>query len=122
MKYLVSPPMRCRKRRQVLLNWSQYFFFIVGILTVDYVAFTVFDVRFYQAKQAGHFQEAKALAAMAANNEEIHSASLPAAPLKHSELESRGPSDLSCVRIEFNDKESRLGLETVSRFVRSQDR
>ena len=45
------------RQTKSFLRWSQYAFFIVGILALGYVGFALADARFYQAYQTLRFQK-----------------------------------------------------------------
>jgi len=45
-------------RIALVLRWSQYFFFVVGILALSYCGFALFDTRLYQAYETWRFERA----------------------------------------------------------------
>lgn len=47
------------------LHWSSHFFFIVAILTLGYVTFTLLDAKLYQAREAHRFEQAQQAQKMA---------------------------------------------------------
>jgi LPXTG-site transpeptidase (sortase) family protein len=63
----------------VMLRWISTFFFIVGIAALSYVSITLLDARFYQAREARRFEEARRIqnAATPSSGIEHPRASLP---------------------------------------------
>jgi sortase A len=58
MKFGIRWQMFLPPRPQSFLSWSQYFFFISGILALSYVGFVLLDARLYQAYQMWRFEQA----------------------------------------------------------------
>ena len=49
MKLTIRQPLLRPTRAQRLIRWSRYLFFVIGILALEYVGFTLLDARLYQA-------------------------------------------------------------------------
>jgi hypothetical protein len=75
IKRPVSPPTRTAS----LLRWSQYPFFVLGILALGYVGFVLLDTWFFQAYQTWRFQQAmKGSKPAIGSVEQLASSPLPA--------------------------------------------
>ncbi len=58
MKFGTKSQMLLPSRTNSFLRWSQYLFFIIGILALSYCGFALLDARLYQDYQTRRFQKA----------------------------------------------------------------
>ena len=109
MLHLKDRPRRTPAQRW--LDWSQHFLFVVAILTLGYVGFTLLDAKLYQAGQDRQFQQAKN-SAPAIPDSDLHSESpaavepLPASPA-NTATALRGPYAVGRIEIQ------RIGLAAM---------
>ena len=102
-------------RTNWLLRWSQYFFFIIGILTLSYCGFVLFDAAHFQAYQTWRFQlELESVRPTVGSGEPLHPLLLPPAQAEANrasaespDLAGRGGSPLGRIEI------SRIGLAAM---------
>jgi sortase A len=67
------------------IRWSRRFCFVMGILALGYVGFTLLDARLYQADQSRRFQrELSRLKPPVVSDERLHAAPLSPAPAEES--------------------------------------
>lgn len=79
MNFRTQKYMLHQRRTQLVLRWSRYLFFIVGILALSYCAFVRLDARLYQAYQTWRFERAlKGSKPAIGSVEQLHPSPLPA--------------------------------------------
>ncbi|HVB34362.1 MAG TPA: class D sortase [Patescibacteria group bacterium] len=78
MKFKPRKRMLQQRRTRLILRWSRYLFFAVGILALSYVGFAMVDARLYQAYQTRRFERAlESVKPAIGSVEQVHSRPLP---------------------------------------------
>jgi len=115
MKLRAQGRMSLPRRTSWFLRWSQYLFFIIGILALSYCAFVLLDARLYQAYETWRFQQAlERVRPSVGSGEQLHPSPRPPAlaeanraSAESPDLVGRGGSPLGRIEI------SRIGLAAM---------
>jgi sortase A len=94
MSTAAHPRPLCLQRKQSLFCWSR-FFFLAGMIALGYVAYTLIDTEFYQAKATADFQQTLNAPKAAVPSAAVLRAAVPSAagsraPLGRIEISSLG--------------------------------
>ncbi len=75
MRFKSQKRMLHQRRTRLVLRWSRYLFFAVGILALSYVGYAMVDARLYQAYQTWRFERAlESVKPAIGSVEQVHSA------------------------------------------------